>query len=166
VSTLAERPTKVALRSAMEARDLAGVLDAFAPDAILRSPLTSRLAFQGREQISAVMEVILEIFEDLHYTDELQGADSAVLVAQANVGGSELEMVDHLRFNAGGKISELTVFFRPLPATAVAMRLIGSGLGRRKSKARAQAISLLTQPLGLMTEIGDRAGVRLVGPTL
>jgi SnoaL-like domain len=166
VSALAEKPTKVALRTAMEARDLAGVLDAFAPDAIVRSPLTSRLTFQGREQIGAVMEVILEIFEDLRYTDELQGTDSAVLVAQAHVGGSDLEMVDHLRFNDSGKISELTVFFRPLPAIAVAMRLIGSGLGRRKSAARAQAISLLTQPLGLMTELGDRAGVRLVGPAL
>lgn len=166
MSALAERPTKLALRTAMEARDLAGVIDAFAPDAVLRSPLTGRLTFQGRDQITAVMEVILEIFDDLHYTDELQGTDSAVLVASAKVGGSDLEMVDHLHFNGSGKISELTVFFRPLPALAVAMRLIGSGLGRRKSATRGLAISLLTQPLGLMTELGDRAGVRLVGPAL
>jgi len=60
----------------------------------------------------------------------------------------------------------LTVFFRPLPATAVAMRLIAGGLGRRKSAGRGLALSLLTQPLGAMTAMGDRLGVRLVKPTL
>jgi hypothetical protein len=75
-------------------------------------------------------------------------------------------MVDHIRLDENGKITEVTVFFRPLPATAVAMRVIGSGLGRRGSAARGHAISALTQPLGLMTRVGDRVGVRLVRPVL
>jgi hypothetical protein len=150
----------------MEARDLSGVMDAFAPDAIVRSPLTSSLTFQGREQIHALMQVILDVFEDLRYTDEIQGSSSAVLVANTRIGGSEVEMVDHLRLDDSGKITEVTVFFRPMPALAVAMRVIGSGLGRRKSAARGHVISALTQPLGLMTRVGDRVGVRLVGPAL
>jgi hypothetical protein len=166
VSSLADRPTKLPLRAAMEARDLAAVVDAFAPDAVIRSPLTGRLTFQGREQIHAVMQVILDVFDDLHYTDELQSRDSAVLVGSARVAGNDIEMVDHVRFDERGKVRELTVFFRPMPAIAVAMRLIGTGLGRRKSRARAAVISLLTRPLGVMTRIGDRIGVGLVGPTL
>lgn len=166
MSALADSPTKLALRTAMEARDLSGVMDAFAPDAIVRSPLTSSLTFQGREQIHALMQVILDVFEDLRYTDEIQGSSSAVLVANTRIGGSEVEMVDHLRLDDSGKITEVTVFFRPMPALAVAMRVIGSGLGRRKSAARGHVISALTQPLGLMTRVGDRVGVRLVGPAL
>ena len=166
MSTLADRPATLALRRAMEARDLPAVLDAFAPDAVVRSPLTGRLTFRGRQQIGAVMEVILEVFQDLRYTDELHSAGSAVLVAGAHVGGSEIEMVDHMRLDDSEKITELTVFFRPLPATAVAMRLIAGGLGRRKSAGRGLALSLLTQPLGAMTAMGDRLGVRLVKPTL
>jgi hypothetical protein len=166
VSALADSPAKLPLRTAMEARDLAAVMDTFAPDAVVRSPFTSSLAFEGHEQVYTIMQLILEVFEDLHYTDELQGSDSAVLVATALVGGSEVHMVDHIRLNASGKITEVTVFFRPLPATAVAMRVIGSGLGRRKSAARGHAISALTQPLGLMTRIGDRVGARLVRPVL
>jgi hypothetical protein len=46
------------------------------------------------------------------------------------------------------------------------MRLIGSGLARPKSRIRAAAISLLTRPLGFLTRVGDRIGVRLVGPAL
>jgi hypothetical protein len=166
VSALADRPTKLPLRAAMEARDLAAVVDTFAPDAVIRSPLTGRLTFQGREQIRTVMQVILDVFDDLRYTDELHVGDSGVLVASARVAGDDIEIVDHLRFDESGKIRELTVFFRPLPAIAVAMRLIGTGLGRRKSRIRAEAVSLLTRPLGLMTRVGDRIGVRLVGPTL
>jgi hypothetical protein len=112
------------------------------------------------------MEVVLDVYDDLRYTDELQSGDSWVLVGTARVADNELEMVDHMRLDEHGKIRELTVFFRPLPATAVAMRLIGTGLGRRQGRARAQLISLLTRPLGFMTRVGDRVGVRLVGPTL
>jgi hypothetical protein len=166
MSALADSPTTLPLRTAMEARDLSAVMDTFAPDAILRSPFTSSLAFQGREQIHAIMQLILEVYEDLRYTDEIQGADSAVLVATARVGGSEVHMVDHIQLDQNGKISEVTVFFRPLPAVAVAMRVIGSGLGRRQSAARGHAISALTRPLGLMTSVGDRVGVRLVRPVL
>ena len=166
MSALADSPTKLPLRTAMEARDLSAVMDTFAPDAILRSPFTSSLAFQGREQIHTIMKLVLEVYEDLRYTDEIQGSDSAMLVATTRVGGSEVHMVDHIRLDENGKITEVTVFFRPLPATAVAMRVIGSGLGRRKSAARGHVISALTQPLGLMTRVGDRVGVRLVRPVL
>jgi hypothetical protein len=75
-------------------------------------------------------------------------------------------MVDHVRLDESGKIRELTVFFRPMPAIAVAIRLLGTGLGRRKSRVRAELISLLTRPLGFMTRVGDRIGVWLVRPTL
>jgi len=60
----------------------------------------------------------------------------------------------------------MTVFFRPLPATAVALRLIGAGLSRRKSPIRAAVVATLARPLGFMTRAGDGIGVRLVRPTL
>jgi hypothetical protein len=166
VSTPAETQTKSDLRAAMEARDRAALVDAFAPDAVFRSPLTARFTFKGREQIGALIDVVLDVFDDFHYTDELLGRDEVFLVARAQVAGRDLEMVDHIRLDEQGKIRELTVFFRPLPAIAVAMRLIGSGLVRPHSAGRAIAISLLTRPLGLLTGVGDRIGARLVGSAL
>jgi small-conductance mechanosensitive channel len=71
-----------------------------------------------------------------------------------------------MRLDETGKITELTVFFRPLPAIAVAMRLIGAGLGMRRGRARAALISGLIRPLELFTRVGDRVGVMLVRPTL
>ncbi len=166
MSAPADSQAKLAIRTAMEAHDLAAAVDAFAEDAVLRSPLTGKLTFQGHEQIGAIMEVVLDVLDGLHYTDELRTGDRAVLVAGARVAGTEIELVDHMRLDENGKIRDLTVFFRPMPAIAVAMRLIGSGLGRRKSRARAATISALTRPLGVMTAVGDPVGVRLVRPTL
>jgi ketosteroid isomerase-like protein len=166
VSAQAEETAKLDLRVAMERGDLEAAVDAFAPDAVLRSPLTSRLTFNGREQIRAVTEVVIDVLEDLRYTDQLDCGDRAVLVATARVNGRELEMIDHIRLDEHGKIRELTVFFRPLPALAVAMRLIAVGLGARKSRGRAVAMSALTRPLGLMTAVGDRIGAALVRSTL
>jgi len=150
----------------MEAKDLDAVLDSFAPDAILHSPLTSKLAFTGRDQIGAVTAVIFEVFRDLRYTEEVRRDDSAFLISRALVGDQEIEIADHLRLGPDGKITELTVFFRPLPATTAAMRLIAAGLGRRKSPARAALLSGLTRPLAFLTRSGDGIGVRLVRSTL
>jgi ketosteroid isomerase-like protein len=158
----AATPPKLAFRTAMEARDLAAIVAEFAPDAILYSPLTSGLAFTGREQIRAVTEVILEVFGDFRYTEEMRGQDAAFLVSRATVGGQDIEMADHLRFSPDGKIRELTVFFRPLPAATAALSLIAAGLGRRKSPVRAAVMSALTRPLAYLTRAGDGIGVRLV----
>jgi hypothetical protein len=166
VSTPADGTAKLNLRTAMEEGDLEAVVDAFAPGAVLRSPLTDRLAFNGREQIGAVMRVVMDVFDDLRYTDQLDCGDRAVLVAAARVNGTDIEIVDHMRLDESGKILEMTVFFRPFPAIAIAMRLIGSGLGRRKSGGRGAGISALVQPLELLTAVGDRIGVALIKPTL
>jgi SnoaL-like domain len=153
---------KLPFRSAMEAGDVGAIVDTFAPDAVLHSPLTSQLAFTGRDQIRALTEVILEVVTDLRYTDEVHGEETAFLVSQARIGGQDIEIADHLRLDPGGKISEMTVFFRPLPAAAAALRLIGAGLGRRRGAARGVLISGMATPLAIMTKAGDPVGVRLV----
>jgi SnoaL-like domain len=153
-------------RAGIEARDLAAVVDAFAPDAVVHSPITGALTFAGHEQIRAVFGVILDVFKDIRYTDELRGEGSAALVASAQVDGTDIELVDHMRLDEDGRISELTVFFRPLPAIAVSARAIGAGLGVRSSRSRARVISALVGPLIPLTRVGDRIGARLIGPTL
>jgi hypothetical protein len=162
MSTLQQSPLKSPLRMAMETRNIAAIVDAFAPDAVFRSPLTDQLVFKGREQIAALSNVILDVFQDFRYTEEVVGENSDFLVSRAQVDGIEIEMVDHMRLGADGKIREFTVFMRPLPATAAALRLIGTGFGRRKGLARAALIFALASPLALMTRTGDGIGVRLI----
>jgi hypothetical protein len=162
MSTLAPVVPQTALRSAMQAGNLEDALAAFAPDAIVNSPLTAKFSFQGQDQIRAILAVILDIFKNLEYTDELLTETSAVLVGRTKVGREKLEFVDHLKLNADGKISEMTVFFRPLPATVTAMRLIGRGLGRRRSRAYGRLLATMILPLVIMVKRGDGIGVRLI----
>ena len=115
----------------MEARNVPAIVGTFAPDAVFHSPFTEKLAFKGRDQIAALSSLILEVFNDFHYTAEIFGENTGFLVARAQVDGQDIETVDYLRLGPDGKIQEMTVFMRPLPAAAAALRMIGAGLGRR-----------------------------------
>jgi hypothetical protein len=156
--------TKLALRVAMEARDHGAVMESFAENAVLRSPFTDNLAFEGRDELDKLITVILAVLEDLTYTDELHADRAAVLIGHARVDGLRIQFCDYLKLRDDGLIEEMTVFFRPLPATTAAMRQIGGGLGRRRSKLRGRLINTMTAPLALMTRAGDRLGVRLLQP--
>ena len=166
MSTVAQAQARSPLRVAMEARDVPAIADAFSSDAQFHSPLTENLTFIGRVQIAAVASVILEVFDDFHYTEELLGPRAGFLVARARVDGLDIEMVDHMRFGTDGRIEDFTVFFRPLPAAAAALRRIGAALAGRKSPARATIISTLAVPLTYMTRIGDGIGVRILRGTI
>jgi hypothetical protein len=148
----------------MEARDRRAVVAAFAENAVLRSPFTDNLAFEGREQIDVIVAVVFDVLTDLVYTDELHGDRSAVLVGRASVDGMALTFTDHLTLRDDGLIQEMTVFFRPLPATTAAMRRFGERLGRQKSATRGRLISTMVAPLALMARTGDKFGIRLLKP--
>ena len=146
----------------MEARDRRAVVEAFAEDAVLRSPFTDNLTFEGRSEIEELVAVILEVLQELTYTDELQTERAAVLIGHARVDGLRIQFCDYLQLRADGLIEEMTVFFRPLPATTAAMRRFGYLLGRGRSPFRGRLIGAMTTPLALMARTGDRVGVRLL----
>jgi hypothetical protein len=102
-----------AFRAAVEARDLAALADVFSEDATLHSPAVYR-PYGGRHDIGALLAVLLEILEAFRYTDEFEAADgSCVLLFEARVGNRELQGVDILRFDAEGRVTDLTVMIRP-----------------------------------------------------
>jgi hypothetical protein len=148
----------------MEAGDRHAALAAFAEHAVLRSPFTDGLAFEGHEQLDALLAVILDVLDDLAYTDEVRADGTAVLVGHAHVDGLRVQFTDHLRLDPDGLIAEMTVFFRPLPAATAAMRRIGEGLARSKSAFRGHVVSSMVAPLAFMARTGDGVGVRLVRP--
>ena len=148
-----------AFRSAMEARDHAAVVDALAPDVVLRSPIIGR-TFQGREAVGALFKGVLDNIEDLRYTDELEGARSHVLSFTARFGKQEIEAVDLLRFDEHGKISELTVIIRPLTGVVAVAKALGPYVA--KGRVSSVLLRLLIGPLSLMVGLGERIVPRLI----
>jgi hypothetical protein len=122
-------------RSAVDARDLSALLARFRDDAVLRSPV-SFTPFEGREAIGQLLRILLEVFDEFRYTDELSADDrrTIALVFRARVGDRDVEGLDLLRLDDAGKIRELTVMVRPRSAlealfAAVAARLSASAAG-------------------------------------
>ncbi len=117
-----------AFRQAVEAGDVGAMIDAFAQDAVLNSPVSFR-PFRGRKAVGALLYVLMEVFEDFRYTDEYQSADGGrALLFGARVGDRELQGVDLLSFDADGLIRELTVLVRPLSGLQALMAAVGPRL--------------------------------------
>lgn len=153
---------KMPFRVAMEARDRAAVLDAFTDDAVIRSPISPSLVFHGREQADALFAAVLAVFENLNYTDELRHGDVGILVLEAKVDGEAIHVVEYLRFADDGRIRELTAFFRPMPALALAARGLGRELARRRGRIRSLVISSLVSGLVVLSRVGEVTVVRLI----
>jgi hypothetical protein len=114
-------------RAAIEARDNAAIVDTLAADVVLHSPVTFK-PFEGKEAVAHLFSVLLEVFEDFRYTDELQGPDVHGLVFRARIGDREVEGIDLIRDDEHGLIADFTVLVRPLSATIALAEAVGPRL--------------------------------------
>lgn len=129
MSTQPPRPS--AFRAAVEAADPERIAAALAPDVEFRSPVVHR-PYQGRDTVVALLKVVVSVFEDFRYVDELSDGDLELLRFLARVGDRDLEGVDLLRWNGDGLVAELVVMIRPLSGLiatrdAMAARLQAAG---------------------------------------
>ena len=71
-----------AFRAAIEARDLNRAVASFEENAALHSPISFK-PIEGRAAIGELLGVLPQVFENFHYTDELESADAAEARASA-----------------------------------------------------------------------------------
>src|SRR5689334_21886013 len=116
-------------RRGVESRDLATMMQAFAADAVLHSPITFR-PFEGRDAIAQLLGILMQVFQDFRYTDELTAADGTkALVFRTRVGDRDVEGLDLIRFDDAGLIRDFTVMVRPRSGMEALLREVGSRLG-------------------------------------
>ncbi|WP_433477054.1 nuclear transport factor 2 family protein [Spirillospora sp. CA-142024] len=121
-------------RSAVEAKDLAAITGALDPGIEFHSPVMVK-PYLGRDAVAALLGVLLEVFEDFRYTDELAGVPpggtngaappAQALIFNARVLGKAVQGLDLLRFGETGLVTGLTVMVRPLPAAMTLARVVG-----------------------------------------
>jgi hypothetical protein len=103
-----------AFRAAVEAEDPEALTETLAEDVVFRSPVVFR-AYEGKPIVSMILtEGAMKVFEDFRYVEQLEGDQAAALIFNARVGERNLDGLDLLRFDADGKVSELTVMVRPM----------------------------------------------------
>ncbi|MEZ5169909.1 MAG: nuclear transport factor 2 family protein [Acidimicrobiia bacterium] len=119
-------------RRGVENRDVAAVLETFSPDIVVHSPVLFR-PFEGIEVVSKLFEILVEVFEDVRYTDELTDADgTTALVFRAHVGDRDVQGIDLLHHDGDGLVNDLTVFVRPQSG----LMAVSEEMGRRVGDLR------------------------------
>jgi len=86
------------------------------------------------------------------------------LFYRAHVGSQELEEATLVRLNAEALVTEIRLWFRPLPGLTAAMARLGPALAGEHGRGRAVATTVLTAPLAAATRVSDALGVSLVRP--
>ena len=95
-------------RAAVEAADIDAIMATFADGARLYSPVVFR-PFEGKDAIRTLMGVLLEVFEDFHYVDELEGDGTHALIFRTRVAGRDVQGLDSFRVGAQGLTDAFTV---------------------------------------------------------
>jgi hypothetical protein len=116
-----------AFKAAVEARDGDAMADCLAEDVRFFSPVVFR-PYEGKQVVAAILvEGAMKVFSDFRYTDRLEDGDTTALVFAAKVGDREVQGLDLLRFDAEGKVAELTVMVRPMSG----LNALAEAMGRR-----------------------------------
>jgi hypothetical protein len=115
-------------RRGVESKDVGVMMEAFADGAILHSPITFR-PFEGKEAIARLLGILMQVFQDFRYTDELTAEDGTkALIFRTRVGDRDVEGLDLIRFDETGLIRDFTVMVRPRSAVEALLREVSSRL--------------------------------------
>ena len=115
-------------RRGVESKDVRVMMEAFADGAVLHSPITFR-PFEGKEAIARLLGILMQVFQDFRYTDELTAEDGTkALIFRTRVGDRDVEGLDLIRFDESGLIRDFTVMVRPRSAVEALLREVSSRL--------------------------------------
>jgi hypothetical protein len=110
--------TRHPYRTALENRDPEALRDALHPDVVFWTPAFIE-PVRGRDNVLMLFGVLGTLFEDPAITDELDGEGTHAIAFRLKVEGHEIEGVDHLELDKGGRVTTIMVSMRPLPAVEV-----------------------------------------------
>lgn len=148
-------------REAMEAFDVEAMIEHFADDVVLHSPLTSR-DFVGVDEVAALYRALFASLESTEVTGEFGDGDDRVLFLSARLGGGEVHLAERFGLDGEGKIGEITLYGRPMHGAALFAKVLGPQLAvRHHGPGRGRFVRAVTAPLPAALEALDRVGAKL-----
>jgi hypothetical protein len=152
-STSAISATITALRAA----------ELLAPDVVFHSPLSTRVRFEGREEVTALHRDIFAVIKDIDTTEPLTLGDSRSFSFRGRVRGVELEAMNLVRCNENGQIVDYTVFVRPLPGLATLLSALPPRVSaRRRGRPMGAMVALVARPLAFAVRAVDSVAPRFL----
>ena len=152
-------------RSAEERGDVDAAVACLSRDVVLSSPLTEQFRLEGPDQLRDFLTVAFAAVKDVRYHTQTGEGDTYALVYRARVGSQPFEEVQMLRLDDQARITEITLFGRPMPALTALMITLGPRLARRQGRrGLATLMSVATMPIHAMVSSGDRSMVAKTRP--
>jgi hypothetical protein len=151
--------TTAAYRAAGERSDADAVGALLAPDVTLHSPLTAnaKVRFEGRDEVTEMHRDIFGVFEGMTTGEPLVLDDARAFRFRAGVRGVEFDAMMLMAFNEHAEIAELTIFARPLPATAALFAALPPRVSaRRRGPATGAVVALVARPIAFVLRTCDR----------
>jgi hypothetical protein len=149
-------PTSLrAFVSAQERHDVEAVIACFAPDIVIRSPITQRVRFEGIEQASDLFRRVFRIISGISVYETIGDGRSRVVFWRGRVGRNYLEEANLLRFDENGLVKEMTVFMRPVPGLLALAVELASSLSGRRSFLRGLVVRLMLGPMATIFRLGE-----------
>lgn len=164
MTDLADAPDFVrAVVSANERHDVEALIACFAPDIVVRSPITQRVRFVGFEEVADLFRRVFGVIDTIHVYETIGSGRSWVVFWRGRVGTNYLEEANLLRFNEAGLVKEMTVFMRPVPGLLALALELSSSLAGRRGMLRRVTVRLLLGPMAILFRIGEPLVVALIG---
>ncbi|WP_086829354.1 nuclear transport factor 2 family protein [Allokutzneria sp. NRRL B-24872] len=157
------RTTTETFRRATESGDVELAVSMMSEDVVLRSPLTDRGRFTGKADVRMVFEAAMGSFKDIRFHTDLGDDRKRALFYRGRVGRTAIEECSLVRLDQQGRITELTMWIRPMPGIVAVMGALGPKIARGFGKPRmAVLLSVLIKPLQLMVGSGDKLAARVL----
>jgi hypothetical protein len=144
--------------------DVEAFVACLSPEIVVHSPITDSAHFEGLEEVRRLMTAVFATFEDVRYFEDFGDDRTRFLAARARVNGVPGEEAFLVRLDDAARISDITIFIRPLPALTSVVAMLGPELARIQGPRRgATALAAMSKPLAFLTRTGDKLGTRLAG---
>lgn len=165
MSTVRVAEVTAAWRAAGERGNSHAAARCLADNAEMISPLTGQFRFHGRAQVHELLVSAFQVISDVRYHTEVGDGATRALFFHGRCAGQEFEEAQLLRFDAEGRIGQLTLFGRPLPGVTAVMAGIGPRLVRRQGRpVLAVVVGAAVTPMAAVTRLGDRHVVPRTDP--
>ena len=152
-------------RAAAESGDVDAAVTCLSPSIVLSSPLTDQFRLEGTDQLRDFLTEAFKAVEDIRFNTQTGQEDTYALVYRAHVAGQPFEEAQLLRLDDEARISEITLFGRPMPALTALMTTLGPALARQQGRrGLATLLRVSAAPIHAMVTSGDRSVVRRTQP--
>ena len=145
--------------------DRALTVQQMADDVVLTSPLTEAFVFRGRHQVGEVCAAALDLIEEPEVAGVTGSGREWAVRTTARLGGRPLEEVQWLTLGDDGRVAEVRLLVRPVPAAVSLLARLGDGLHQRGVMPRRAAFaSRGALPMALAMDAVERWIMPRVAP--